>query len=110
LEIRYKSDKLKNELTNQKEMVRRHGKRGSDRLRQRLYDLSAASNLEEMRNVPGRCHELTGDRLYQLAMNVDGGKRLIFEVADEPLPLKPDRGLDWSAVTIVQILEVKDYH
>jgi len=36
---------------------------------------------------------------------------MVFEVANDPLPLKPDGGLDWNHVTAVRVLKlVEDYH
>lgn len=43
-------------------------------------------------------------------MDLVGGDRLIFEPADDPVPRKPDGGLDWRLVTAVRILGVEDYH
>jgi proteic killer suppression protein len=63
-----------------------------------------------MRGLPGRCHELTGDKPGQLALNVSGNYRLIFEPADASIERKPDGGLDWTKVTAVRILGVEDYH
>lgn len=91
-------------------MVQRYGKAGAKRLGQRLADLAAASSLEDMKSFPGNCHELRGDRKGQLALALEGGKRLIFEAADEPLPTKDDGGLDWFQVTAIRILGVEDYH
>ena len=36
--------------------------------------------------------------------------RLLFEPAHDPLPRKPDGGLDWAGVTAIRILGVEDYH
>lgn len=63
-----------------------------------------------MRNLPGGCHELHGDREGQLAVDVTRNYRLIFAPADDPPPAKPDGGLGWSRVTAIEILEVEDYH
>lgn len=63
-----------------------------------------------MRTLPGRCHELTGDRKGELAVDLRGPYRLVFEPADNPPPVKEDGGLDWRRVTAVRILEVEDYH
>jgi hypothetical protein len=36
---------------------------------------------------------------------------MVFEVAIEPTPEKPDSGLDWTQVTAIRILELaEDYH
>jgi proteic killer suppression protein len=45
-----------------------------------------------------------------LAVYLDGPWRLIFEPANDPVPKKPDGGLDWTQVTVIRILEVRDYH
>jgi plasmid maintenance system killer protein len=110
LEIIFASDKLRTDLNDSRSFQKQYGERGAKRLRQRLDDLRAASTLEVMRALPGRCHELTGNRSGQLALDIEGRYRLIFEPADEPLPQKNDGGLDWKNVTIVRILGVEDYH
>ena len=63
-----------------------------------------------MRLLPGRCHELTGDRAGQLALDLDHPYRLIFMPFHDPIPTKADGGLDWTAVTAVVIVGVEDYH
>jgi len=80
------------------------------RLKRRLDDLRAAPNLETMRQLPGRCHELTGDRKGQITIDLDGPYRLIFEPAENPPPIKEAGGLDWEKVTAVLILAVEDTH
>jgi hypothetical protein len=58
-----------------------------------------------------RCHELRGNRAGELAVRLDKGYRIVFEVANDPIPVRPDGGLDWSHVTAVRILELaEDYH
>lgn len=79
-------------------------------LRRRLDQLRAADDLAVMRTLPGRCHELTGDRKGELAVDLRGPYRLVFEPADNPPPVNEDGGLDWRRVTAVRILEVEDYH
>ena len=110
MEIRFASERLRDECNDTTTLVRRYGKQGAKRLRQRLDDLDAVANLEAARPLPGKLHELTGDRKGRLAMTVDRGKRLILEPADPELARKPDGGLDWTQVTAVRILGVEDYH
>ncbi|WP_229548556.1 hypothetical protein [Nostoc sp. CHAB 5836] len=50
------------------------------------------------------------NRAGQLSLDLDGPYRLIFEPADQPIPLKPDGGLDWDKVTAVEILGVENTH
>lgn len=71
----------------------------------------AASTLEDMRLIPAaRCHELSGKRAGQLAVDLDHPRRLVFRPNHDPVPTKPDGGLDWSAVTSIVIVEIVDYH
>jgi proteic killer suppression protein len=92
-------------------MQREYGQVRAKILKRRLDDMRAAAVLEELRPpLPGRCHELTGDRKGELAIDLDHPFRLIFSVADIPLPLKTGGGLDWSKVTAIEITEITDYH
>ena len=95
----------------EKSMKRAHGENRAKVLKKRLDDLDAARSLADMRALPGRCHELAGDRRGQLALDLDQPYRLILEPADDPTPLKRDGGLDWNGVRVVRILEIGvDYH
>lgn len=78
------------------------------KLRTRLADLSAASRVTEL--VAGNPHPLTGDRLGQFAVDLAGGWRLVFAPANDPVPRRDDASIDWSAVTIVCIEFIGDYH
>ena len=64
----------------------------------------------DMDGVPGHCHALHKDRRDQFAVNLWSSYRLIFVPDHDPVPLKPDGGLDWAAVTTVLIIEVADTH
>ncbi len=110
LDIVFASEKLRKECNDYRLLQRRHGKVRAKRLKQRLDDLRAAETLEDMRHLPGRCHELKGERAGQLSLDLDHPRRLIFEPADEPVPRKPDGGLDWAKVTAVEIIGVEDTH
>lgn len=46
----------------------------------------------------------------QFAVDLKHPKRLVFEIADNPVPRKPDGGLDLASVTSVVVVEVVDYH
>ncbi|MFL0161966.1 type II toxin-antitoxin system RelE/ParE family toxin [Aquirufa salirivi] len=110
MEIIYKSRKIEKQLTDPKEMAKSFGQLARH-INQRLKDLSAAENLAMMRTLPAaRCHELTGDRKRELAVNVSTNYRLIFEPNHEPIPQKADGGLDWGNVTRIRIIDMEDYH
>lgn len=92
-------------------MKKKLGASCAKKLQRRLDDLDAAQNLEEMSRLPGRCHELEGDRKGQLSLDLDHPYRLIFQPEDQPPPTKPDGGLDRTKVEAIRILFVgEDYH
>jgi len=95
----------------EKSMKKAFGERRAKPLKKRLDDLDAAITLSDMRYLPGRCHELVGDRKGQLALDLDQPYRLIFEPADDPVPTREDGGLEWTLVRVIRILEIGvDYH
>jgi toxin HigB-1 len=73
-----------------------------------LADLKAAESVTGL--VAGKPHPLKGDRLGQYAVRLDGGVRLVFESANEPIPQREDGGINWSEVTAVCIVFIGDYH
>lgn len=74
-------------------------------------ELRAADTLADIGTLPpARCHQLSGDRAGQFAVDVQHPFRLIFESAHDPVPRKEDGGIDLTRVTAVRILEVTDYH
>lgn len=81
------------------------------KVNQRHKELTDADNLAIMRTITAaRCHELTGDRQGELAVDISGNFRLIFEPLHDPIPRKDDGGLNWEGVTKIQINEIGDYH
>src|SRR5947208_6776691 len=93
-----------------KRLRRRHGAQRAKLIRRRLDDLRAAPCLQVMRVLPGRCHELKGDRTGQISVDLDGPYRLLFRPAHVPVPTKKDGGLDWTQVTAVIVVGVADTH
>lgn len=94
----------------EKLIKRKHGKLAS-RIMHRFEQLSAFSSLLDFHNLPGvHCHELKHDRKGYIALSISGNFRLIIEPRNEPLPIKPDGGLDWSSVTHVLVVAIEDYH
>lgn len=110
MEIWFESRRLQRILSSERELVRRFGASGARKIQARLAQLEAADTLEDMRDLPGRCHELSGDRSGQLAVDVENPNRLIFEPTENPAPTKADGGLDWEAVTAITVIEIVDYH
>lgn len=111
MDILFSSRKLAKDCNDSRRLQRRYGQRTANLVRQRLDELYAADNLAEIGRLPApRCHELTGNRKGTLSVDLDHPRRLLFEPANEPVPQRPDRGLDWTRVTVVRILRVEDTH
>lgn len=110
MDILFATKRLAKQCASDRGRLKAFGAAAAKVLRRRLDQLRAAETLEDMRTLPGRCHELRQDRKGELAVDLRGPYRLVFEPADNPPPTKEDGGLDWSRVTAVRILEVEDYH
>jgi proteic killer suppression protein len=110
LDILFCNSKMEKECCDAKVRRKRYGDERARRRGRRLDELRAAETLAVMKTLPGRCHELTADRKGQLAIDLDGPYRLIFEPAHEPLPLDGNGALDWNLVTIIRVLLIGDYH
>ena len=110
VEITFKTIRLRRDCTVAKWMQRAWGSRRSQEVRRRLDQLHAAENLEQMRAVHPRIHELKGNRADLISLDLDGSWRLLIEPADNPPPRKDDGGLDWSQITAVRVVAVEDTH
>jgi toxin HigB-1 len=110
MEITFSDEKLKVLCESAKERKRRLGEPAAKNLKTRLDDLDAAACMEEMRNLPGRWEELTGNLAGYFSCRLDKGLRLILRPKRQPPPTKPDGGLDWSLIDQVTVTEVVDYH
>lgn len=100
---------MRRSCSTEREARRRFGE-NADLLLIRLATLLAADRLIDLVNAPGKFHPLTADREGQFALALRGPHRLIFEVADQPVPRLPDGGVDLSQVRRIRIREVTQYH
>lgn len=110
MEVLFDDDRLRRSLSTRSRLVAKYGDCLANRITQRLQELTAAATLDDMRALPGRCHELTGDRQGHLSVRLDDRHRLLFRPASNPPPARPDGGLEWSAMTAVVVTEIVDYH
>lgn len=108
--IEFDSERKQKLFNSSKERAKKYGAENAKKLARRLDDLRAAATLEAMRSLPGRTHELKGDRAGTFAMDLQGGARLLFAPLEDPPPRKPDGGLDWTQIEGIRILDVEDYH
>jgi plasmid maintenance system killer protein len=111
MNIIFKTGKFKKQCNSKMQLVRAYGSRRAALILQRLDELYAAETLETFRFLPqARCHELKGNYEGLLSVDLDHPYRLLFKPANNPVPRKPDKGLDWSGVTEIEIVGVEDTH
>jgi len=73
-----------------------------------LDDLRAATTLVEV--TAGRPHPLGGEWEGRFALDLHGGKRLVFESIDEPVPVNEDGSIAWGRVSKILVCFIGDYH
>lgn len=110
MDVLFLTEKQQKYFSDPKTLRKDLGDDGSKKVTLRLQQFAAAPCLEDMRSLPGRCHELTGDRDGSLAVDLHKGFRLVFKPTAEPPPKKDDGGLDWTAVDSITVIEIVDYH
>ena len=110
MEVTFARSKEQKLCNSDSKLKSEYGPRMAALIQERLVNLAAAENLEVMRVLPGRCHELTGDLQGHLAMDLVHPMRLVFRPTDDPLPQLKGGGLDWRGVRSVEVWRIGDYH
>lgn len=109
MDVLFVNDRDRALYNSQKALRRKFGEKEAKIIRRRLDDLSKVQTLAEMSGLGGHCHELVHQK-PDLSLDLEQPDRLIFEPADDPVPVKPDGGLDWTRVTAVRIKGIEDTH
>lgn len=111
MEISFKKAKMQKAGNSEKLSTREWGQECGAKIRQRLAELRAAATLADMSTLrAARCHPLHGGRGGEFAVDLKHPFRLVFDIANNPVPKKENGEIDLSKVTAVRILEVVDYH
>ena len=110
MQLSFASRKLQKVCESERELGRAYGNDCAKKVMSRLSDLRAVASLADMRNLPGRCHELAADRDGQLALVLSGGRRLVFEPQDGWPEAEEEGGDAWAEIDAVRVLEIVDYH
>ena len=95
----FKDKDLLDAVYNSRESIRRFGIIRTKLIIRRLQTLKSVNQLEQLKGLPGRFHELKGNRLGQWACDLDQPYRLIFE---------PENKVGEPPCVI--ILEIVNYH
>jgi proteic killer suppression protein len=111
MQIAYLSKKMQKLCTVEKEMMGKLGPVMTKVLKRQIAAIEAAETLEELWQVPQtRCHEMEADRKGQISIDLVHPRRLYITPDHDPVPEKPDGGLDRAAVTRVVIVAIDDPH
>ncbi len=98
-------------LASQKTCEQAFGVPMAKQILRRLDQARAANPLTDLRNAPGKWHELKYDKKYQIAVHLIEPARMIFEVDNLDQCLKEDGCLDWGKVNSISLVAIeKDYH
>ena len=110
MEIIFTDKKLEKLANDDWKMLKELGKIRSIVLRRRLTQLEVAGTLEDVRNLPGNYHELTGNRKGQWACDLDQPYRLIFTPQERPIPTDEAGKYIWLQILGIEVIEIVDYH
>ncbi|MDL2272615.1 type II toxin-antitoxin system RelE/ParE family toxin [Desulfovibrio sp. OttesenSCG-928-I05] len=111
MDLAFSTPKLKKICNEEMEMIRAYGKNRAKKLQTRLSDLEAATCLSDISHrPPPRRHELEGDKKGIFSVDLIHPWRLLFTPNHNPIPLKPDGGIDLSLVTSILIIAIEDTH
>lgn len=106
----FRTKKLDKQCNNETERQKAFGTERAKKIGLRLDQIRFSECLKDFIQVHPRCHPLKGDRQGQWSADLDHPYRLIFDIADEPIPREEQGGIDTSQVHAVKIIEVADTH
>lgn len=98
MDITYRNKKIEKICTDARTAERTYGKEMSEKIHQRIDEITAADTVEMMIQFHiGRCHSLTQNRKGQYAVDLVHPYRLVFEK-------------NGNEIQIANVLEIVDYH
>ncbi len=111
MKIAFRTKKLEKTFNSERELGKAYGAVNGRIIMKRMTFLAAAPTLAQVPHEPPfRCHELSGNRAGEFAVDLQHPFRLVLIPDHDPVPRKADGGIDLSAVTAVTIISVEDYH
>lgn len=110
MDITFADKKFEKLANDDKKLVKEYGKQEAGKIIIRLAQLRAATTLEDVRNLPGRYHELKNNRKGQWGCDLVHPYRLVFTPHENPIPVNEHGQYIWLEITGVEIVEVINYH
>ncbi|TKG94922.1 killer suppression protein HigA [Puteibacter caeruleilacunae] len=90
--------------------IKKMGTKRAKIYRRRLEDMRDAESFADLEFLPGRFHQLSGNKKDKWACDLDHPYRLIFEPAEMPAPKDNNGKLILIEIKSVEIIEVTNYH
>jgi len=111
MEVTFTNARIHKLCNSAEKLKGKYGPRMARLIQRRLLELADVETLNDMFAIVGaRCHPLTGNLRERFAVDLVHPDRLVFKPANDPLPRKPDGGLDLAHVTIIEVMAIGDYH
>ncbi|MBW7856940.1 MAG: type II toxin-antitoxin system RelE/ParE family toxin [Leptonema sp. (in: Bacteria)] len=110
MEISFAKSELKKQANDYERCKKEMGPRRAELFQKRLNDLMAAETLEDVRHLPGRYHELSGNYKGCWACDLDQPYRLIFKPIEDPIPVDGSGRYIWNNIKGIVISDIHDYH
>lgn len=111
MDIDFKTNALEKVCNDFAECRKQHGERCARKIIQRLNELRAAENMAVVNHLPPtKLHSIDGIMKDSFAVYVEQPFRIAFVIGNEPIPRKPDGGVDEAKVTFIIITYIGDYH
>ncbi len=111
MEVGFRTTQLAKACSDHRARQRRFGTERAKKILLRLNQMTAAASVGELMTLPqARCHPWSAGSGDQFTVDLDGPYRLLFEVADEPVPRLSDGGVAVDHVHQITVIEVTDPH
>src|SRR5689334_14372539 len=112
MKISFRNKKLKREIEDDSERIKRYGLVMAKKIKLRMDGLKAANSLADFLpsySGPERCHELTGNFAGTFSMDVKHPYRLLFWPVNLPDDIDiEDEKKRWQAIKEVEIQTIED--
>lgn len=108
--ITFADRNLRKYANNNKLAIKKMGVKRAKIYQKRLDDMAAALSFADLTFLPGRFHQLTGNRKDKWACDLDHPYRLVFEPSVVPIPKDADGKQILISINSLEILEVINYH
>ncbi|MFA8449589.1 MAG: hypothetical protein ACEPOW_02720 [Bacteroidales bacterium] len=108
MEVLYKSKTLQNFLENGERLVGQFGL-NAFRIMQRLSELESSDTLDDFNSLPmSKCSISERAQELKFMILISENLRLIFETQKESLKKNAEGDIDWSRITSIRILGIRE--